>query len=99
VWLEPTILKPVTAVPVLAILYQGIVIGGFCFVVWTRLLRRHSPGSLSVFAFSVPVFGVLLSGLIFGEAITGRVVAGMAAVTAAASRFPPTPKFCFDRRA
>jgi drug/metabolite transporter (DMT)-like permease len=81
-WIEPTTLKPVTAVPVLAILYQGIAIGGLCFVVWTRLLRRHSPGSLSVFAFSVPVFGVLLSALIFGETITGRVIAGMAAVTA-----------------
>lgn len=81
-WLEPVVLQPLTAEPVLAILYQGIAIGGFCFVVWTRLLKRHSPGSLSVFGFSVPVFGVILSALIFGEAITGRVIAGMAAVTA-----------------
>jgi drug/metabolite transporter (DMT)-like permease len=79
-WFEPTTLQPVTPVPVLAILYQGLAIGGFCFVVWTRLLQRHSPGSLSVFGFSVPVFGVLLSALIFGEAITGRVIAGVAAV-------------------
>jgi drug/metabolite transporter (DMT)-like permease len=81
-WFEPTLLKPLTAEPVIAILYQGIAIGGFCFVVWTRLLKRHSPGSLSVFGFSVPVFGVILSAYIFGETITGRVVAGMAAVTA-----------------
>jgi drug/metabolite transporter (DMT)-like permease len=81
-WLEPLTLKPLTAVPVLAILYQGMAIGGFCFVVWTRLLKRHSPGALSVFGFSVPVFGVLLSAFIFDETITGRVVAGMAAVTA-----------------
>jgi drug/metabolite transporter (DMT)-like permease len=80
-WLEPPTLQPVTATPVLAILYQGVAIGGFCFVVWTRLLRRHSPGSLSVFGFSVPVFGVLLSAFIFGETITGRVIAGMLAVT------------------
>lgn len=80
-WLEPAALGPVTAVPVLAILYQGVAIGGFCFVVWTRLLQRHSPGSLSVFGFSVPVFGVLLSALIFSEAVTGRVLIGMAAVT------------------
>jgi drug/metabolite transporter (DMT)-like permease len=81
-WLEPITLKPLTAEPVVAILYQGVAIGGFCFVVWTRLLKRHSPGSLSVFGFSVPVFGVMLSALIFDESITGRVVAGMAAVTA-----------------
>lgn len=81
-WFEPVLLKPLTVEPVAAILYQGIAIGGFCFVVWTRLLKRHSPGSLSVFGFSVPVFGVLLSALIFGEVITGRVIAGMAAVTA-----------------
>jgi drug/metabolite transporter (DMT)-like permease len=80
--LEPVTLKSVTAEPVLAILYQGAVIGGFCFVAWTRLLRRHSPGSLSVFGFSVPVFGVVLSAFIFGEAITGRLIAGVAAVTA-----------------
>jgi drug/metabolite transporter (DMT)-like permease len=80
-WLEPLTLQPVTAVPVLAILYQGLAIAGVCFVVWTRLLQRHSPGALSVFGFSVPVFGVLLSALIFGESITGRVLAGMAAVT------------------
>jgi drug/metabolite transporter (DMT)-like permease len=81
-WFEPLTLKPVTAEPVLAILYQGVVIGGFCFVAWTRLLRRHSPGSLSVFGFSVPVFGVILSAFIFDEAITGRIIAGVAAVTA-----------------
>jgi drug/metabolite transporter (DMT)-like permease len=81
-WFEPPTLKPVTAEPVLAILYQGVVIGGYCFVSWTRLLRRHSPGSLSVFGFSVPVFGVILSAFIFGEMITGRIIAGMAAVTA-----------------
>ena len=81
-WLEPVTLQPVTAEPVLAILYQGVVIGGFCFVAWTRLLRRHSPGSLSVFGFSVPVFGVVLSAFVFGEAVTGRLIAGVAAVTA-----------------
>jgi drug/metabolite transporter (DMT)-like permease len=81
-WLEPPTLRSLTPEPVLALLYQGVAIGGLCFVVWTRLLQRHSPGSLSVFGFSVPVFGVLLSALIFGEAITGRVLIGMAAVAA-----------------
>lgn len=80
-WFEPATLQPLSAAPVMALLYQGVAIGGLCFVVWTRLLQRHSPGSLSVFAFSVPVFGVAWSALIFGEAITGRVIAGVVAVT------------------
>ena len=64
-FLEPMALQPVSVEPVLAIVYQGVVSAGFCFVVWTRLLQRHSPGSLSVFGFSVPVFGVILSALFF----------------------------------
>jgi drug/metabolite transporter (DMT)-like permease len=43
-------------------------------------LQRHSPGSLSVFGVSVPVFGVILSALLFHEAITGRLIAGVVAV-------------------
>ena len=57
-------------------------IAGFCYVVWTRLLRRHSPGVLSTFGFSTPVFGVVLSALVFAEPITPRLLAGMAAVAA-----------------
>jgi drug/metabolite transporter (DMT)-like permease len=79
---EPMLHKPLSADPILALLYQGVVIAGFCFVMWTTLLRRHSPGSLSVFAFAVPVFGVFLSALLYGEAITHRVLVGVATVTA-----------------
>ncbi len=80
-WEQPT-LQPVTWPPVAALLYQGVVIAGLCFVVWTHLLRRHSPGTLSMFGFTVPIFGVVLSALIFGEALTVRLLAGAAAVTA-----------------
>ena len=77
---EPLTTKPVTWEAVAAILYQGPVVGGICFVVWTTLLKRHSASTLSIFGFSVPIFGILLSGWLFGEAIGARLIAGAALV-------------------
>lgn len=79
---EKPFLQPVSAEAVWAILFQGVVIAGFCFMVWTTLLKTISPGALSMFAFSTPIFGVLLSGLIYDEAITARLIFGVFAVTA-----------------
>ena len=73
---EPPVLQPVTWPPAGAILYQGVVIGGFCFVTWTTLLRRHSASTLSMFGFLVPFFGVFLSALVFGEAIDPHLILG-----------------------
>jgi len=78
---EPMTLREVTWPPVAAILYQGPVIAGFCFIVWTTLLKRHSASTLSMFGFTVPVFGVLLSAWMFGEEIGSRLVSGAALVT------------------
>lgn len=79
---EAPLLKPLGHVPVLAILYQGVVVAGFCFVTWTRLLQRCSAGNLAVFGFTVPIFGILLSWTVLDEHITGRVLASAAAVAA-----------------
>lgn len=81
--LEPPLLgDSIPTAPVLAIFYQGLVVAGLCFVGWTVLLKRHSPGALSMFGFVSPIVGVLFSGLLFGEAITPRLWIGLAAVTA-----------------
>jgi drug/metabolite transporter (DMT)-like permease len=61
---------------ILAILYQGIVIAGFCFVAWTLLLKRHSASKVSAFLFATPLFGVVLSNLILDEAITPYLIVG-----------------------
>jgi drug/metabolite transporter (DMT)-like permease len=45
----------------LGLLYQGLVVAGFCFAVQCQLLKRHPAARLSVFAFSTPVFGVLIA--------------------------------------
>jgi len=63
------------------VLYQGAVVSGLTFMVWATLLQKHSPGSLSVFSFTVPIFGVLLSSWLFGEALTPRLILGVLAVT------------------
>lgn len=78
---EPMTLREVTWPPVAAILYQGPVIAGFCFIVWTTLLQRHSASTLSMFGFTVPVFGVLLSAWLFNEEIGSRLVSGAILVT------------------
>ena len=79
---EPLVKQPFNWEAAGALFYQGVVIAGFCYVTWTRLLRRHSPGVLSTFGFTTPVFGVALSAWAFAETITPRLLAGMAAVAA-----------------
>ncbi len=80
-WFEPMELQPLTRGPVLAILYQGAVIGGFCFVMWTTLLQKHAASTLSMFGFLVPFFGVFLSALVFGEELRPHLIAGAGLVT------------------
>ncbi|MBI1355219.1 MAG: EamA family transporter [Acidobacteria bacterium] len=80
--LEPPTLQPVRWEPVAAILYQGVVIAGFCFVAWTTLLRSFSASTLSMFAFTVPFFGVLLSAVVLDEAIPPSLLLGALLVTA-----------------
>ncbi len=66
-----------TPIIISAILYQGMVVAGFCFIVQTTLLRRYSASNLSVFGFFTPVFGVLLSNLILGEGLTLTILMSM----------------------
>ena len=79
---EEPLLQPLTYEPVLAILYQALVVAGFCFVSWTTLLRLYSAGNLSMYTFSVPIFGIFLAAALFDERITGRLLVGAVAVAA-----------------
>jgi drug/metabolite transporter (DMT)-like permease len=54
---------------------------GLSLIIWATLLTRHSPGSLSVFSFTVPIFGVVLSAWILSEEITARLIWGVIAVS------------------
>jgi drug/metabolite transporter (DMT)-like permease len=62
------------------LLYQGLAVGTFCFLVWTSLLKRYSASKVSAFLFVVPIFGVSLSYIMLGEQITFWLGVGTALV-------------------
>ena len=65
-----------------AIGYQGVIVGGLALIAWVALLRRHTPGSVSVFSFVTPMSGVALSAWLFEEPLSPRLLLGLAAVLA-----------------
>ena len=68
-----------------ALLYQGVVIGCFCFMAWLSVLKRYPPSRVSVLFFTTPVWGLLISYLLLGERIT--VGLGIGAVLVALGIF------------
>jgi len=70
---------------ILSIFFQGVVIGGFNFVVNAWLLNIYRPSALATVALTTPIWGVLIAAAIGGEALapatilsTLLVVAGIA---------------------
>lgn len=66
----------------LALLYQGGVIAGFCFLAWTAVLERYSASKLVVLFFATPLSGVLFSHLLLGDDLTFHLLAGSLLVAA-----------------
>ena len=60
-----------------ALLYQGVVVAGFCFIIFTNLLKRYQASKLSVVGFSTPVFGVLLSKYMLDEGLSTVLLSSM----------------------
>lgn len=69
-------------VPVLALLFQGIYIVAFTYVLWFWLLRRYPASGLASFAFLSPAFGVLCGALFLGEPLTPRIFLALALIAA-----------------
>ena len=67
---------------ILALLYQGVVIAGFCFLAWTAVLERYSASKLVVLFFATPLSGVLFSHLLLGDELTFYLLAGSLLVAA-----------------
>lgn len=81
---------PAAATPhaIVALLYLGVVISGFCFAAQAWLLKRHSASLIAVFSFVTPVCGVALAVLLRGDALSpwlliagGCVACGIVLVT------------------
>lgn len=65
-----------------ALLYQGALVAGFCFVVNLWLLKRYRPSTLATFSLSQPVLGVLIATLVAGDALTPGLLVACAGVVA-----------------
>ena len=67
-----------TTPAVIALVYQGIFVAGFCFALQAVLLRRHSASQIAIFSFATPLFGVSTGILLRGDQMTPLL--GIAAV-------------------
>ena len=65
-----------------ALLYQGGVIAGFCFLAWTSVLERYSASKLVVLFFATPLSGVVFSYLILNDELTFSLLVGAVLVAA-----------------
>lgn len=59
-----------------ALLYQGWVVAGFCFLAWTAVLERYSASKLVVLFFATPLSGVLFSHMLLGDELTFSLLGG-----------------------
>ena len=55
---------------VLGLLYQGVVVAGFCFAVQAYLLKNHSASKIAVFSFATPLFGMSIAVLLRGDPLS-----------------------------
>ena len=69
-----------TTAVVAALVYQGVIVAGFCFVAWIYLMKRYAASKLNAFQFSTPIFGVIVSWMILGETVSPALVAGVSLV-------------------
>lgn len=74
------------------LLYQGLVVSGFCFAMHTYLLGFISATRLSVFSFTTPLFGLVLAILIRGDQFTPWIVISGLCVAAGIYLVNRTPK-------
>lgn len=92
--LEEVRTEDFTVPAVVALVYQGFLVGGFCFGMQAWLLKRHPASQVSVFTFTAPLFGLALAVLLRGDvlspwlAVSGLcVAAGILMVNTDSSRF------------
>jgi drug/metabolite transporter (DMT)-like permease len=63
------------------LLFQGVVIAGFNFVIDLSLLRRYRPSALAAFYLTRPIFGVIAAAVMAGDRLTPKLVLASVAVT------------------
>ena len=63
-----------------SLVYQGVVISGFNFIVNLWLLRRYRPSALAAFFLTQPLFGVVAAALVTGDPLTLELLVASVAV-------------------
>ena len=80
--LEQAPVRAVSTLPVLALLFQGIYIVAFSYVLWFSMLSRYPASALTSFVFLSPVFGVLCGAIFLGETLDARIFVALALIAA-----------------
>ena len=65
-----------TTVAVASVLFQGLVVSFFSYLVWFWLLKRYMASNLAVFSFMTPLFGVTFGVLVLHEPLSINFVVG-----------------------
>ncbi|MGY2199259.1 DMT family transporter [Pseudomonas gingeri] len=65
-----------TAVAVGSVLFQGLVVSFFSYLVWFWLLQRYLASNLAVFSFMTPMFGVTFGVVLLGDPLSFNFVIG-----------------------
>ena len=76
------LIREVSALPVLSLLFQSIYIVAFTYVLWFWLLRRYPASGLASFTFLTPAFGVLCGGILLGEHLSLRIFLALGLIAA-----------------
>jgi drug/metabolite transporter (DMT)-like permease len=63
------------------LLFQGVVVAAFNFVIDLSLLRRYRPSALAACYLTQPIFGVVAAGLMAGDRLTVELIVASVAVT------------------
>lgn len=58
------------------LMYQSVLVSGFCFITWMSLLRRYPANQLAAFGFLTPFFGIGSAHLLLGEPMALSLVLG-----------------------
>ncbi|MFO0945990.1 MAG: DMT family transporter [Planctomycetota bacterium] len=65
----------------LAIGYQGLAVSAVAFLIWMKLLSKHSPNDLAAISFTTPLFGMLAGWVMLGEPLTFSLLVGGCLIT------------------
>ena len=65
-----------TGLAIGSVLFQGLVVSFFSYLMWFWLLKRYLASNLAVFSFMTPLFGVTFGVLILDEPLSFNFAVG-----------------------